>query len=407
MLVTDNPDDYWQIHRNARLGVSHSQGDVYTHSAMQVCVTGKQLEYVLRRTKNASLDVTINVLVYIPRISSPLLTRFKGMLFNDNVAPRIARLALDSAAYVGAVPPHSEDLSTSLRRPQNLVSLSIIRFTSVSGRVDAGARLGRLLMSAKGLRSLFVVDAVAPLCLQAHVWPNSEYGGVIRNLQQLRIGHGGILGDMFTGVMPIPEVIIEEAVRAEWADEMGTWTVSTSPWPYRSCRVINFTRVTHMHLILDDLSLLSQLAFPVLEYLRIAQSSEGRPQAIADINFLFIPQFAVNLPKLRTLRLMAHDFAPLNRFRVPLLTSLHLTSSHAIQDEIDGAFSALFPSFPLPMEASAERLESSPRLPFVSPLTSIRDLYINSNVSEKLLVQALQSLPFIQSLTLVPGSVLD
>jgi hypothetical protein len=274
ILVTDATSAYWEIKRNTRLSSRTSSKDERTHSAMQVCATGAELESALQRTRGTTLEITITFgnsrFSYGPT-SAPLYSQLYEMLFNDRVAPRITHLVLEQGYTFAMTAPLFNYIATNVHRLSSLVHLASVRSYSRHQTQDGKSMFQLVLENSKTLKYMFIIDGNIEDCLQAHVWQNASHSSTIRNLQQLRLGPRCFPDEIFSDNVPVPKLIMEDTARVEQAEEKKMWEISTSPWPTRSTPRMNFMRLTRMHLILDDISLLSRLTFPVLEYLRLME----------------------------------------------------------------------------------------------------------------------------------------
>jgi hypothetical protein len=407
ILVTDAISDYWEIKRNARLSSRTSSKHARTHSAMQVCTTEAELEGALRRTRGTTLEITItfgnNRLSY-SSTSAPLYSELYRMLFNDRIAPRIAHLVLERGYMATMTAPLFNYIATNVHRLSNLVHLATVRSYSLHRTQDGKSMLQLVLENSKTLKYLSIIDGNIEDCLRPHVWQNAGHSSTILNLQQLRLGPRCFPDAIFSDNVPVSELIMEDTARVEQAGEKKMWEISPSPWPTRSTPRMNFMCLTRMHLISEDISLLSRLTFPVLDYLRLTQPS-GSPSGATpvDIEPFFIPDFVVDLPKLRSLRITARHFAPVNRFNSPQLESFHMTSTHSMKGKVEADFLQLFRS-PVPStEPLVEGSQTTPTKPTELWFQNIHTLYINANVSERVLIQAFRLLPLLRVLKLVPG----
>jgi hypothetical protein len=114
----------------------------------------------------------------------------------------------------------------------------------------------------------------------------------------------------------------------------------------------------------------------------------------------------MDLPKLHSLQITARHFVPVNRFNSPQLESFHMTSTHPMKGKAEADFLQLFW---LPAPSSKPLVEESepiPTKPTELWFQNIRTLYINANVSERILIQAFRLLPLLCVLKLVPGKKL-
>lgn len=162
-----------------------------------------------------------------------------------------------------------------------------------------------------------------------------------------------------------------------------------------------FTCIKRLHLILDDISLLTILDLPVLEELCVTQSSRSRNQAIHGYTEPPVaPNVIIHFPKLYTLKVTHSHLSPLRWISAEQLDNMFLTSTVLSRKEAEMEFTLLFSSI-----KSVKLQDVSPgRMP--STLLDISRLYVNANISERVMTQALESLPRLEFLSLVPGEQL-
>jgi hypothetical protein len=403
ILVADIPNIYWTIQRNWRLPPTEITKFIPTHSAMQVCTTQGALERALHRTQGTSLDITLGLNYYFNQGQHLLFHRVYSTLFSDYIRPRITRLTIDRCDIPDTFISLFDSMPVCLHLP-NLVSLTI-EYPGSRRLMPGGESMLRLILENAGnLKDISLIGGLVPECLKAEVWQNASYSSTIRNLRRLTLGNPISLLSMFNDIMPIPELVIRMAARIECLGEANVWDAHSFPWPGRYTRELTFTSVTSMHLVLDDLSPLSRIDFPVLESLRLSQSSQYRMgERFGEMDPPIIPDFVVNLPRLRSLRIMTDQFAPLSRLQVPRLESLHLTSTLVTKRKTGADLSSLFPEPPTQIAPLAEESNSALNSSFFHPLQSIHTLYLNAYVSEEPVLQALRSLPSLRVLSLVLG----
>jgi hypothetical protein len=399
ILVTDIPDNYWTIQRNWRLPATEKTKSVSTHSAMQVCTTEQALKRALQRSKGASLDITIGLkITNFDQDRLPFVSRIYKTLFSKRIGLCITRLTLDPrpASIIWEV-------FSCGRRPTAVHLPNLVSVTNVSSKyIDtcADSVLSLVLDNAGNLKDISLIGTELSTSLVPS-WEGAEYS--FQNLRRLSVEYGQMLDQMFQNIMPIPELVIQQAAQIECFGEADVCSIQTYPWPIRSTDQFTFTRVTSIHLILDDLSLLSKIDFPVLESLRLSQSSKHLPGINEPV---FNPDFIINLPRLRSLRTVTDKFAQLRRFQMPPLESLHLTSTRITTEWTDPDILSLFPEFATQIEPLAEEPRVALDSPSFPSLKSVHTLHINAEVSEGAILQVLKSLPLLRVLRLVPGQQL-
>jgi hypothetical protein len=407
ILVTDYPQVYWTIKRNDGLhkSIRSTSASVRSHSAMQVCLNRTELARTLERTGIAPLEITLAICGK-PNSNATQHNRFYKELylaiFNEHVAGRISRLVAENNPWplytldVGTI----SDLYLTLSKLISLEIHSLKAFSIMLGDDESMFRL--ILTNAKDLRTLRVGTGGTPDLLSYHSWRGSSYTGAIANLKELRVSENLHLDAILSGPVDLEVLIIDAAARVEIAAEVGrTWEETTYPWPNVQTPEIAFLRLARVHLILDDFSLLDRLKFPVLEELRLTQSSVSRrssPFSNETMRPPNDPDFILDLPRLRALRVTSPQIALMNRFIMPQLEDLHITSTCVIQTNTDADFAA-FISVPTAPFAR----DPIPDVPPSDSLQSILHLHINATLSEKGMVRILRAFPSLQTLHLVPG----
>lgn len=413
ILITDWSFCYWSIKRNILvpgLSVQNSSPElVRSHSALQVCLDRTDIANALQRSGSASLEVTI---AFSGRSDAsedePETAFFQGvydMVFNDSVLPRISKLVFDSDSD-NTEPWESElwggqeiggvsVLSSSL---PNLVSLQIYSYKPLFVKKINGITIVQtILQSATKLRDFGLENSRIPRCLRHDVWRSSNYNNTVSTLRELRIRHTDILDRMLGGSIGIEALIIHGAAKFEEdEDEERVWDTETTQWPTSRTPEITFERLTKLHLISDDYSLLDRLKFPLLEELRLTQSS-SRPRTRDQVDGITQPpsrpDFTLELPSLSTLQVTSSNITPLNRFNMPQLKNLRITSTRIAQGKADADF----------VEFVSGSIPSSGVAGGPSFLEGVRNLYINSVMSEKGSMSTLNAFPSLRTFRLVPG----
>lgn len=394
ILVTDTPSFYWMVERNSHM--TTVPGLERTHSAIQVCTNQGQLGRALHRSGVAPLDITIGFRGDPQMMAKRLIyTKFYQILFRPLITPRIQRLVVDCSEscirYSGDIFSQIQGLHTSL---PNLVSLQVSSTVPLSMREQSGKRfLNAILENAPNLRDLGLPHShgyeacILPEALRYDGWRISTYNSTILNLQKLRVHHVDHLDSMLLGAISIKGLVIRAAELIENSLTDQIWEIPSSPWPTSSTPEITFQRLSRLHLILDDLSLLSRLQLPVLEELRLTPSIEirkTRGQADECLSSLALPAFSLDLPNLHTLRIMSLNVSIVSKFTMPRLQHLYLTSMRT--------------SFP---RTNAD-IASFVFLSGTSFFQGIRTLYLNAFMSETAMINLLKVCPSVQTLLLVP-----
>jgi F-box-like len=406
ILVTDYSQFYWMLKRNRPLPVAQRSVRVRSHSALQVCLNRAEVVRALQRSGAAPLEITLGISGRVDALNTlPSRTFYEGMytaVFNDHTAGRISRLVAEGnswafyASGLGPFPSLNLTLST-------LVSLEIHSLTVFSATLENDEpMLKTILTSAKKLRSLRVGTEVTPDLLRHHNWQASTYAAAITNLTELRVSQNGHLDSILSGPVDLQVLTIDAASRIETVAEEGhAWEEITYPWPYLHTPEITFLCLARIHLILDDFSLLDRLKFPVLEELRLTQSSSSRrSRASSNENTQppSIPDFILDLPKLRALRVASLHIAQMSHFIMPQLENLHITSTCSSQSKADADFAAFISEPTLPQSPAA-----FPNALPSDSLQSVLHLYLSAMLSEKGTMSTLKAFPSLETLRLIPG----
>ena len=407
ILVTDSLSYYWALERNSKLGPRHAvertHTTEHTHSAMQVCVNKGQIEKAFRRAGVALLDITLGFK------GGPQMNANRGfyeqlysIVFNPSLGPRISHLTVECSAHCASYSTlHSvfTYISSYWFRSvlPNLVSLQIHSITPLSMLgPNAEPSLSLILEGAKRLRDIGLPRLYDPYRipdgLQYNTWKPSNYQSTIFNLRELRVYQAHQLDQMLFGPVGIESLIIVSAALIEETPADRICELRTDPWPTIETPEITFERLTRLHLILGDISLLSRLTLPLLEELRLTPPSrvyDTRGQANELTSTLAHPNFTLELPSLHTLRVVSLNLSSLTSIDMSRLEHLYLTSIRTSQTKTDADFAAL-----------VSGTEGASAL-----LRSVRTIYINALLSEKSILSVLKACPVVQTVLLVPGKV--
>jgi F-box-like len=413
ILVTDSHECYWSLKRNEGRVPRHQaaqQGNPRSHSATQVCVNGVELKNALKRSGAASLEITLafgGQWASKNQPGSAFYEELYNMIFDDSLSPRITHLVFEVMSELGGEWEwwSGEQLrSFSLLNSTfpNLISLQINSYAPLSTKMRNGTpMLKSILEGARKLQVLQVSKGPIPDELKYSVWSSSSYRSIIPNLRELRVGNGTILDQMLSGPLRIETLVIDTAVKAAATKEESVWGSRVTEWPTLGTASITFDRLTRLHLILDDFSHLDLLDLPLIEELRLMQSYQDRRTMQRNPNG-YPPNrrdFTLDLPNLRTLRVRSPHITPLNRFKMPQLKNLHITSTRLAQGKADADF-ARFVSGP----ASSSGVVPDTTFIGARFLEGVEDLYINSLLSEKGSISTLKAFPSLRKLQLVPGN---
>lgn len=382
---------------------------------MQICTTVTRLVTVLQRTGTAPLNVTLAYIHY-----DLLTNQLYSRLFSQKIRPRIARLTLDYSGSWNSYSPLSVFMTKNPLELRNLVSFHVFEHSIFAQPRDDKSIFQVILEGSYKLKELCVgvnflstVDpstwqgtlnsAVFPDCIVQAAWRHTSYSLTIRNLDHLQVALGEVVHIIYGKHVPVLDFVTQSVSQIERADSTEMWNINTVPWPTSASPITTFTRIKYLHLILDDISLLTKLDLPVLEELSLTQSSRSRNQAIHRwyTEPLASPNVAIYFPKLHTLKATHSHFSPLRWISAKQLDSIHLISTLLSREEAEMDFTVLFSSIKSPKSQDT----SLYRIP--STLLDISRLHINTNIPERILTRALESLPRLEFLSLVPGNQLQ
>lgn len=404
ILVTDNLKCYWSsIQRNTPDSVVERTGPVRLHSAIQVCVDADELRDSLRRGGAASLEITLIFCghsgPFNHRPESAFYTRLYQALFNETISPRISHLILDSGTAwetLNSIRIEGiEELEISLSNLKYLRIYSLMPFTM---RVrNEQPILKATLEGAKKLEGIYLGTNSVPEWLDYGSWKISSYGATISSLKELRVRDTHLLNTVLGGSVDLETLVIDGAARVEESIHERYADSEISSWPTSETPDITFRRLTRLHLILDDFSLLTPLKLPVLEELRLTQSHRWGVNGMNEGEVtLQNPDFSIELPNLRVLRVTSAHIAPLNRLNMPQLGSLHLTSTQGRQSKCDADILDFLGGKPNVVEVPETFSQNT--------FPGVKELYIDAMMSEKGLISTVKCFPSLNTLSLVPGT---
>ncbi|KIM27216.1 hypothetical protein M408DRAFT_24692 [Serendipita vermifera MAFF 305830] len=407
ILITKKHSDYWVLERSFKMGSDRN-------CAMQICTTMDRLITMVSRSGTTPLNTIITHYHNVGRAS-----KLYSLLFGPEVAPRIVHLTLDYRDSWDASISASWYVKLDALRLTNLVSLHVFATFWMEKRRDRDGKsfLQVILEGTKNLREIFIgfhyipdtiiwplsvisEDRWMPSCLAEESWEHASYGPTMRRLQRLQVLFGVMAEFMYGTDVPVSEFTIQPATFIEQAEDARMWDFFTAPWPELLTPIMTFSRIKTLHLILDDISLLTKLVLPVLEDLRLTQSSTYRWELPFrhDLPEAEFPDMIIEFPKLRTLRVAHSFFGPLKLIHAVQLESIHLTlSSRSIHKALED-FLVLFP--PRIENAGLYNASAFPSPPNYPGLCSF---YLNADMAEGGIVEALKSLPSLETLSLVPG----
>jgi F-box-like len=250
ILVTYLPENYWTIQRNWKLPATEKTKSVSTHSAMQVCITQQALKKALQRGKGMSLDVTIGLAIYNDDLENrPFVSGVYKTLFSKRIGPRITRLTVDPCPGDVICEPFSYGRRPTAVHLSNLVSLTYV--SPMRSGTTKESMFSLIWENAGNLKEISLIGGEVPSCFSPFSGDDAKYRSTIQNLRRLILGPGHYLDRLFENIMPIPELVIQEAAQVECfgEGEADPWSLYTRSWPTRHTNEFTFTRVTSIHLI--------------------------------------------------------------------------------------------------------------------------------------------------------------
>ena len=410
LLVTDYSQFYWSLQRNKHIPMlQRNTTRTRSHSSLQVCVNPTEVAQAVQKSGVAPLDITLGISgrtdtsEVLP--NEQFYTRLYASIFNDQVAPRISRLVFESNPR-WTLRWTIQKMSGLYIRVSNLASLEIHSLTAFSFMVEGDVPMLRAIIeNATRLNSLRVGTDATPDFLRHTNRQDSRHAAVIDRLKELRVSDTSHLDSILHVSNELESLVIDSTARIEALAEDGGWEGVTFPWPTLQTRSIIFLSLVRLHLIVDDFSLLDRFQFPALEELRLTESSvcrRSRRLAGGESPPLINPDFVLDLPKLRALRVTSHRIACIRRFLMPQLERLHLTSTRVLQTKGDADLEE--------MVGEPDSEDQSPTAlsgPLTeNPFKAVRHLHIHANVTSKGIITTLEAFPLLESLYLVPGKKL-